>query len=234
MPKVKNAGVRKLALGLLCLIMVASLETFNSQLSGLTDDQLVQQSGDLKQQMAAIVLWAGIMLLSFIPGVARAQTSTRGILWPALLLAWVVISPIWSVDPASSGPKALVFLLASLAAWRMAFVVTAEEMFTCIFYTLGGMLLLSLLVVIFLRRPGRWHAHALSEAYQQAPELYASLGAILLGVCVGAVVNDTGVAIPTAASLVILPLLVAVAAKTRAATVSLDPPTPEQQSRVNK
>lgn len=91
-----------------------------------------------------------------------------------------------------------------------------------------------LLVVIFLRRPGRWHAHALSEAYQQAPELYASLGAILLGVCVGAVVNDTGVAIPTAASLVILPLLVAVAAKTRAATVSLDPPTPEQQSRVNK
>ena len=154
MPKVENAGVRKLALGLLCLIMVASLETFNSQLSGLTDDQLVQQGGDLKQQMAAIVLWAGIMLLSFIPGVARAQTSTLGILWPALLLAWVVISPIWSVDPASSGPKALVFLLASLAAWRMAFVVTAEEMFTCIFYTLGGMLLLSLLVVIFLPNIG--------------------------------------------------------------------------------
>jgi len=86
-----------------------------------------------------------------------------------------------------------------------------------------------LLVVMFLRRPGRWHAHALAEVYQQVPELYASLGAILLAVSVGVVANDTGVAIPTAASLVLLPLLVAVAAKTRAATVTLGPLTPEQQ-----
>lgn len=143
----QNPGIRKLVIGLLCLVMAVSMETFNAGLSGLSDDQLVQQGGDLKQQIAAIVLWAGVMLLSFIPGVSRAPTSTRGMLWPALLLTWVVISPVWSGDPANSGPKALVFLLASLTAWRLAFVVTAEEMFTCIFYTLGGMLLLSVVVV---------------------------------------------------------------------------------------
>lgn len=154
MAKVENAGTRKLALGLLCLIMISSFETFNPQLSGLSDDQLLQQGGDLKQQIVAIVLWGGVMLLSFIPGVSRAPTSTRGMLWPALLLTWVVISPIWSVDPMASGPKSLVFLLASLAAWRLAFVVTAEEMFTCIFYTLGGMLLLSVLVVLLFPNVG--------------------------------------------------------------------------------
>ncbi|MHB8274476.1 MAG: hypothetical protein ACYDC9_06880 [Dermatophilaceae bacterium] len=89
-----------------------------------------------------------------------------------------------------------------------------------------------LLVVMFLRRPARWHAHALAEAYQQAPELYAALGAILVAVSIGAVVNDTGVAIPPVAALMLLPLLVAVAASTRAATVALGPPTPHEQRQV--
>ncbi len=145
----ENAGIRKLALGMLCLIIVASMETFNPGLTGLSDDALIQQGGDLKQQLTAIVLWAGVIFLSFIPGVSRTPTTTRGMLWPALLLAWIVISPVWSTDPTGGGPKALVFLLSSLAAWRLAFVITAEEMFACLFHTLGALLLLSLLLVIF-------------------------------------------------------------------------------------
>jgi hypothetical protein len=84
-----------------------------------------------------------------------------------------------------------------------------------------------LLVAMLLHRPARWHAHALAEAYQRTPELYAALGAILWAVSIGAVVNDTGVAIPPAAALMLLPLVVAVAASTRAATVAVGPPTPD-------
>jgi hypothetical protein len=87
------------------------------------------------------------------------------------------------------------------------------------------------LVAMALHRPARWRAFALAEAYQHCPELPAALGAILLAVSIGAVVNDTGVAIPPVASLVLLPLLVAIAANTRAATLALEPPTiSEQQS----
>ena len=149
MQHARNGGIRKLALGMLCLIIVASMETFNPGLTGLTDDALVQQGGDIMQQLIAIALWTGVIFLSFIPGVSRSPTSTHGMLWPVVLLAWVVVSPVWSTDPTGGGPKALVFLLSSLAAWRLAFVITAEEMFACLFYTLGTLLLLSLLLVIF-------------------------------------------------------------------------------------
>lgn len=89
------------------------------------------------------------------------------------------------------------------------------------------------LVAMALHRPARWHAYALGEAYQQSPELPAALGAILLAVSIGALANDTGVAIPPVAALMLLPLLVAVAASTRAATMALDPPTTGEQPSLN-
>jgi hypothetical protein len=91
-----------------------------------------------------------------------------------------------------------------------------------------------LLVAMLLHRPARWHAHALAEAYQQTPELPAALGAILLAVSIGAVVNDTGVAIPPVAALMLLPLLVAVAASTRAATVALSGLAGGEQRQVKR
>ncbi len=75
---------------------------------------------------------------------------TKGLLWPGLLLAWIVVSPLWSSDPATAMPKAVALLACSLAAWRMTTVVTVEEMFTCIFYTVSALLVVSLALVIFI------------------------------------------------------------------------------------
>ncbi len=140
--------MRWLLFGLICLIAFTSIDTFNTRLTGVTDEQMVQQGGDIRWQVAAIGLWIALLMASFIPGMARSRPLTKGLVWPALLLGWVVVSPLWSDDPASGAAKALVFLLTSLAAWRMASVVTVKEMLACTFCTLLVLLALSLLLAV--------------------------------------------------------------------------------------
>lgn len=146
--------MRWLLFGLICLIAFTSIDTFNTRLTGVTDEQMVQQGGDVRWQVAAIGLWIALLMASFIPGMARSRPLTKGLVWPALLLGWVVVSPLWSDDPASGAAKALVFLITSLAAWRMASVVTVKEMLACTFYTLLVLLALSLLLAVAVPEVG--------------------------------------------------------------------------------
>jgi O-antigen ligase len=70
--------------------------------------------------------------------------------WPALLLAWTVLSSLWSDDPSNAIPKAAVLLISTLAAWRATSIVTVEEMFSCLYYSLAALLLTSVALVIFV------------------------------------------------------------------------------------
>ena len=146
--------LRYLVLGLMCLVALVSIDTFNSQLSGVSDDVAVQQGGDIRPQIAALALWLVLIAISFIPGVSHSPPLTRGLAWPALLLAWVVLSPLWSDDPASGMPKAILFLATTFAAWRLASIVTTKEMLACTFYSLFFLLGLSFILAIFVPTVG--------------------------------------------------------------------------------
>ena len=146
--------LRYLVLGLMCLVALVSIDTFNSQLSGVSDDLTVMQGGDIRPQVAALGLWLVLIAVSFIPGVAHSPPLTRGLAWPALLLAWVVLSPLWSDDPASGMPKAILFLATTFAAWRLASIVTTKEMLTCTFYSLFFLLALSFILAVFVPSVG--------------------------------------------------------------------------------
>lgn len=146
--------VRQLALAVLCLIIIVSVETFNTVLSGASDSEALQTGADVRAQVAAVMLWALLIGLTFLPGVARFPVTARGLLWPCILLAWTVASPIWSSDPANGVPKAVVLLASSLAAWRMTSVITAKEMFACVFHSLAILLVVSMLLVIFVPSVG--------------------------------------------------------------------------------
>jgi len=150
----KTASMRYLLFALICLIAFTSVDTFNTQLTGITDEQAIQQGGDIRWQVLTIGLWIVLAAVSFIPGMAVARPVRNGLVWPAVLLGWVVLSPLWGDDPARGVAKSLVFLVSSLAAWRMASVVTAKEMLACTFYTLLLLMALSLLLVILVPAVG--------------------------------------------------------------------------------
>ena len=146
--------MRHVLFGLICLTAFTSIDTFNTRLTGMTDDQVVQQGADIRSQVVAVSLWLMLLLVSFIPGMALSRPVTKGLAWPALLLGWVVVSPLWADDPASGAAKAVAFLVSSLAAWRMASVVTAREMLACTFYTLLVLLALSLFLAVAVPEVG--------------------------------------------------------------------------------
>jgi len=141
---------RYLVFALLSLIMLVSLESFNELLSGVSEDTPGRQGADLRSQIAVVILWASLIALSFIPGVMRTPLRTKGIHWPAALLAWVVLSSLWTDDPVNGIPKAAVLLGTNLAVWRTASIVSTEKMFTCLFYNIAFMLVVSLILVIFV------------------------------------------------------------------------------------
>ena len=144
------AALRCVTFSLLSLIILISFESFNIAFSGLSESEAVRQSSDLRPQIAAMALWLMLMFLSFIPTVASLPLRTKGLQWPALLLAWAVLSSLWSDDPLNAMPKAAVLLVSSLAAWRTTSIVTAEEMFACIYYNVAFMLVMSLALVAFV------------------------------------------------------------------------------------
>jgi len=142
--------VRYVAYGLLSLILFVSLDSYNAVFLGISEDEGARQGGDLRPQIAAIVLWMILIVFSFVPGVARLPQRTKGLQWPVLLLAWSVLSSLWSDDPLNAMPKAAVLLICVLAAWRTTSIVTVEEMFSCIYYNIAALLTVSVALVIFM------------------------------------------------------------------------------------
>ncbi|RKS80292.1 hypothetical protein CLV35_0718 [Motilibacter peucedani] len=68
-------------------------------------------------------------------------------------------------------------------------------------------------IVLVLRRPARWHAPALASAYDREPLLRPLLVAFLVLQVLGFALNDSGVAIPAVALMVVVPLLIAASAQ---------------------
>ncbi len=148
------AATRYVTFGLLSLIILISFESFNIAFSGISEADAVRQGSELRPQIAAITLWLVLMLLSFVPTVAPLPLRMKGLHWPALLLAWAVLSSLWSDDPLNAMPKAAVLLVSSLAAWRTTSIVTVEEMFACIYYNIAFLLVVSLALVAFVPAVG--------------------------------------------------------------------------------
>lgn len=140
--------------GLICLIAFTSIDTFNTRLTGMTDNEVVQQGADIRSQVAAVGLWVILLMASFVPGMSLSRPVTKGLVWPGLLLVWIVVSPLWSDEPAHGVEKAAAFLVSSLVAWRMTSVVTVKEMLSCTFYTLFVLLALSLLLAVAVPEVG--------------------------------------------------------------------------------
>lgn len=84
----ETSWMRCVLYGVICLTAFASVDTFNTQFTGITDDQAVQQGADIRSQVAAISLWSVLLLMSFIPGMALSRPVTEGLAWPALPLGW--------------------------------------------------------------------------------------------------------------------------------------------------
>jgi len=139
--------MRYLVYGLLSLIILVSLDSYNAVFLGISEADGARQGGDLRPQIAAIVLWLLLVFLSFIPGVARLPLRTKGLQWPALLLVWAVLSSLWSDEPLNAMPKAAVLLVSVLAVWRTTSIFTVKEMFSCVYYNLAALLTISVALV---------------------------------------------------------------------------------------
>ena len=150
----RTPWMRYVLFGLICLIAFTSIDTFNTKLTGLTDDEMVRQGSDIRGQVTAVGLWVLLLVLSFLPGMALSRPITKGMVWPGLLLAWIVVSPLWSENPAQGVTKAAAFLVSSLAAWRMASVVMVREMLACAFYALLVLLVSSLFLAVAMPEVG--------------------------------------------------------------------------------
>jgi len=96
-----------------------------------------------------------------------------------------------------------------------AWTVVARKFSAMIGVTVGNwsLTLLSLVALAFLflvlNRPSRWGVSALSQAYALAPALRAGLIGALAAAFVGFLMNDSGIAIPSMALTVAVPLTLA-------------------------
>ncbi len=144
------AKARRIALCLLTMQVAVSMEMYNTAFSGLSDAEAVRQTGDLRPQIASILLWLTLALLSHLPGALRRPPDARHLTLPALLLSWAVLSAFWSDNPAATMPKAAALLLTNYAAWRVTALVSVQDMFACIYWTLAPLLLASVALVLFV------------------------------------------------------------------------------------
>lgn len=141
---------RSIALCLLVLQIAVATEPYNTAFSGLSDAEAVRQTGDLRPQVASVILWLLLAILSHLPGALRQPLRAGQVKLPALLLAWTVLSLAWSDDPATTMPKAVALLLTNYAAWRLTALVSARDMFACLYYTLAFLLTASAALALFV------------------------------------------------------------------------------------
>ena len=164
---------RRIALCLLVLQVAVSTEMYNTAFSGLSDADAVRQAGDLRPQVASIFLWLLLATLSHLPGALRRPLDAGQVKLPALVLAWTVLSFAWGDDPAASLPKAAALLLTNYAAWRLTALVSARDMFACVYYTLAPLLVASAALALFVpevglvqhewQHVGNWHGMFVSK-----------------------------------------------------------------------
>ncbi len=140
---------RYLALTILALVILVSMENFNIAFSGLSEEEVVRQTADLRPQLAAVSLWSLVIVLSFLPHAVQAPTQPRQMLLPAALLLWSAASVAWSDNPASAVTKAAALLITNLAAWRLSALISVRDMFACLYACLGALLAASAALVLF-------------------------------------------------------------------------------------
>jgi O-antigen ligase len=90
-----------------------------------SDSRVVQQAQAQTYVIAAI--WLVVLGLSLLPGALRVPIRTQNLLWPALYLGYVIISPLWG-DLAPEAQKSAVFLLTALTVWRLTSIITVDEL----------------------------------------------------------------------------------------------------------
>lgn len=139
---------------MLVLQIAVAIEPYNTAFSGLSDADAVRQPDDFQPQVASIVLWLMLAILSHLPSALRHPLHAGQVKPPALLLAWTVLSFAWSDDPAATMPKAVALLLTNYAAWRLTALVSAWDIFACVHHTLACLLMASAALALFAPNVG--------------------------------------------------------------------------------
>ena len=140
---------KSIALFILALIIMVSMENFNIAFSALSEQDAVRQTADLRPQIAAVGLWSLIIALSMLPGAVQAPPQAGQMRLPATLLLWSAASFAWSDNPASAVTKAAALLITNVAAWRLSALISVREMFACLYACLGALLAASAALVAF-------------------------------------------------------------------------------------
>lgn len=135
------------------------------------------------QQALAIICWFGIMYLSLIlPRVARFA-ATPAMFALVLFYGYAVLSAVWSSELALSLTKATVLFITTFGAYRLACVLTLEEIVECFVVGLSAALVLSLLLVIAVPSVGvthGWMHEGLWRGVYGSKQGLGMIGALLL------------------------------------------------------
>jgi exopolysaccharide production protein ExoQ len=144
---------RRMVCVLLFFIALLSTGNFHPSILGASSPGEASQFAETRislQQLATLVLWMLLIALSAFPGVLRAPPNFKGLFWPIVFLAYVLISSGWSSNPESSAAKAVALLVCTAGAWRAASIVSVEELFSCMTYSYSALVFASLAVVILV------------------------------------------------------------------------------------
>jgi exopolysaccharide production protein ExoQ len=131
----------RLARVLLFLIATCSIGNFNLA--------LFKAGSEFFQQTVAVALWLVLIAVSGLPGALRWPGYSAGLLWPGILLLYVVVSPLWGVSPEIGALKAVTLFVVVIGTWRAALMVTVEEFFGAMTASLAFLALASLLLALF-------------------------------------------------------------------------------------
>ncbi|CAH2599850.1 O-antigen ligase family protein [Rhodovastum atsumiense] len=118
---------------------------------------LMPSDSELMQQAVTLTLWLALIALSWFPGALRTKERTGGLLWPGIMLLYIIVSPLWSFDPSAGFMKSTAFLIVALGAWRAALMVTTEEFFDCMLHSLTLLAFASAALAVFVPDIGVTH-----------------------------------------------------------------------------
>jgi exopolysaccharide production protein ExoQ len=145
----REVAARRYIRVILYLITFLSCGNFNPFFFGrsFVEDPRIPDDG-LPQQYVIISLWLLLIAFSFSRGALAMPLRMRGLMWPALFVVYVMITPLWSDYPMKTATKAGAFLICSIGVWRLASIISVKDVLDIVTRTLGVLVVASAIMII--------------------------------------------------------------------------------------